>query len=110
MLGKVILLGDVLSIGKLDHKHPLLHRIAWKTAAMVTFLFAFKIAEEFVVGLYHGESMSEIWMKFTARSDIEIIAPIAMMSLVLVPLITAIEVSRMLGSGRLRDYLLKHAE
>lgn len=110
VLGKVILIGDVLSIGNLEQKNPLLHRIAWKTLAMVTFLFVFKVTEELVVGLYHGESMSEIWAALTAHSGIEIIAPIAMMSLVLVPLITATETSRMLGSRRLRDYLLKRAQ
>lgn len=106
VLGKFILIGDALSVGALDEKHPLLHRIAWKTLAMTVLLVVFKAIEEIIVGLFHHVTMAKVWADFAEKSPIETLAPIAMMGLVLVPLITVAEIVRMVGVDRLRAGLM----
>ncbi len=106
VLGKFILIGDALSVGTLDAKNPLLHRIAWKTVAMIILLVVFKAIEEIIVGLFHHVSLAKVWADFAEKSPIETLAPIAMMGLVIAPLIAVAEIARVVGVDRLRAGLM----
>jgi hypothetical protein len=106
VLGKFILIGEHLSVGKKASGHPLLHRVAWKSLSMLLLLVIFKILEELLVGLYHGHSIGEIASELLSRPWWAFLAPVALMLLILIPLVTATEVIRMLGGERFREYLL----
>jgi hypothetical protein len=62
--------------------------------------------EEVVVGLVHGESISQAVTAIGDRPVLESIATCLLMLLVLVPLVTVTELGRALGPGRLRQLLL----
>jgi hypothetical protein len=62
--------------------------------------------EEIVVGLVHGESISQAVTAIGDRPVLESMASCLLMLLVLVPLVTVTELSRVLGPGRLRELLL----
>src|SRR3990167_9210885 len=107
VLGKVILIGHVLSVGQLSGGAPLLHKIAWKALAMLLFLLAFKALEELVVGWHHGETTARIMAELLDRSWIEFVAPITLM---LLPLIASIEFFRAIGGEGIRKVLLGRNE
>ncbi|MFV8819440.1 hypothetical protein [Haliea sp. E17] len=95
VMGKFILIGEALSIGRRGDAHPIAWRIAWKSLAMLLLLIVFKILEEIIVGWFHDRSVAQVYEEFSQLSAIQMIAPTLMMLLVLVPLIGATELLRL---------------
>lgn len=106
VMGKFILIGDALSVGRRANAHPLLHRIAWKSLAMLALLVVFKLLEELIVGWVHGQTLMQSASELFEHSYIQLVAPVFLMLLVLIPLITASEIYRAVGGLRFRDFLL----
>lgn len=107
VLGKFILIGNALSVGKRADQNPLLHRIAWKSLAMLVLLLVFKAIEEVIVGLLHGGSVASVAEEFMALSAIQMLAPTLLMLLILVPLTTASEIYRAVGGERFKALLFR---
>ncbi len=105
VLGKFILIGHALSVGSRADAYPLLHRIAWKSLAMLVVLVIFKAVEELIAGWIHGLSPAEVLHEFTQRSWIQITAPLLLMLLILVPLIAVSELYRAVGAADFRAAL-----
>lgn len=108
VLGKFILIGDALSVGSRAQKHPLLHRVAWKSLAMLVLLLVFTLLEELVVGWVHGETTASVFREFLERTWLQRLAPMLLMLLILVPLITASEIYRIVGAKRFREFLTRN--
>ena len=108
VMGKFILIGDALSVGRRANAHPLFHRIAWKTLAMLPLLVVFKLLEELIVGWFHDRTLMQSASELLERSWIQLVAPILLMLLVLIPLITASEIYRAVGGSRFREFLLSN--
>lgn len=106
VLGKFILIGDVLSVGKRADRHPLVHRVLWKCAGLLLLLIVFKLIEELVVGWIHGQTMGEVFSELKDMSWEQLLAPVALMGLILVPLVTASEIYRAVGAGQFRAILM----
>jgi hypothetical protein len=105
VLGKFILIGHALSVGSRGDAFPLLHRIAWKSLAMLLVLLVFTALEELIVGWIHGLSFAEIVDEVAERSWIQVTAPVLLMLLILVPLIAVSELYRSIGAENFRDAL-----
>ena len=108
VLGKFILIGDALSVGERARHHPLLHRVAWKSVAMLALLIAFKVLEELIVGWVHGNSPAKVFGEFFERTWIQDLAPLLLMLLILVPMIAASEIYRAVGATRFREFLTRN--
>ena len=108
VLGKFILIGDALSVGSWAQHHPLLHRVAWKSLALLLLLVVFTLLEELVVGWFHGDSVASVTREMLERSWLQRLAPVLLMLLVLVPLVTATEIYRMVGGQRFRAFLTRN--
>lgn len=106
ILGKFILIGDALKPGTRVNAPTLLHRIAWRTAGMIVVLIVFKILEELVVGLFHGEEVAAVLARLQSLSWLDVVGPILMMTLILIPLMIAVELDRALGEGGLKALLM----
>lgn len=106
VLGKFILIGEALSVGVRARHHPLLHRVAWKSIAMLALLVVFKILEELIVGWVHGNTPAMVFEEFLERTWLQDLAPLLLMLLILVPMITASEIHRTVGAKRFREFLL----
>lgn len=105
ILGKFILIGDALKPGTRVGARTLLHRVAWRTAGMIVVLIVFKFLEELIVGMVHGEETAAIFGKLQTLSWLNFAGPILMMTLILVPLMVAVELDRALGEGGLKSLL-----
>ncbi|TDG11812.1 hypothetical protein E2F43_15690 [Seongchinamella unica] len=106
VMGKFILIGNALSVGSRADPHPLLHRVIWKSLAMLLLLVVFKVIEEVVVGWFHDQSVHQVIEELLQRSWLQDVAPLLMMLLVLIPLITTTEIFRAMGSERFYQALI----
>lgn len=106
VIGKFILIGDALKAGHKSTEHPLLHRVAWRTLAMLGVLIIFKVLEEVIVALIHGKALGSLLEEIVARPFWVNLAPVLLMLLILVPMITATEIHRTVGAERFRALLL----
>jgi hypothetical protein len=111
VMGKFILIGEALSVGAKANAHPLLHRIFWKSLAMLALLVVFKLIEELVVGWFHDRTAAQVMSEFFERSWIQIVAPVLLMLLILIPLVSAAEIYKAVGGERMQKFLLgDHSE
>lgn len=110
VLGKFILIGDAIKFGTRNLGSTMIHRIVQRTVVMLFLLLVMTAIEEWLVGLYHGKSLSQVVAEFMDRGWIEILAPDLMMLLILIPLITASELRKTVGSETLRAHLLGPSE
>ena len=108
VIGKFLLIGDALSVGSRAQKHPLLHRVAWKCLAMLVLLVVFTLLEELIVGWVHDETAASVFKELMERTWLQHLAPMLLMLLILVPLITASEIYRMVGAKRFREFLTRN--
>ena len=107
VIGKFILIGELLKPGSRLSAPTLLHRIAWRTLGMLVVLIIMKLIEEVVIATVHGHGIAETMGELMRQPWRHLVAPTLMMLLILIPLMTAIELDRTLGEGGLRDLLLK---
>lgn len=106
VIGKFLLIGEAIKVGDRAHGPTLLHRIVGKTIAFVLLLIVFTILEEIIVGWFHGQGISHTFSEFMERSWVEKLAPVLMMTLILIPLISTMEFIKALGRDRFRAMLL----
>lgn len=105
VLGKFILIGEALSVGAHADSYPLLHRILWKSVAMLAVLVVFKALEELIIGWLHEQTAAQVLNEFLERSGVADVAPLLLMLLILVPLISATEIYGAVGGERFRQLL-----
>ena len=110
ILGKFVLLGESAGIGSRLGARTLVQRIAWKSLSLFLLLVLLSVVEEFVVGWAHGRSAAQTVAEFEAHSILELGAKSLLMLLVLVPFVTAKQISLTLGPGVLRRMLFTAEE
>lgn len=102
LLGKFILIGEVIGTGTRIHVPTLVHRIAWRSIAMLVVLLVFKLIEEIIINMVHSVPVSELFTELMKHSWLSLLAPPLLMLLILVPMITVIELGHALGKDGLR--------
>ena len=106
VVGKFILIGDALGAGSRIKATTLLERVAWRSAGTLVVLVILKALEELIVGLVHGRNVAAIMAELGGQTWLSLMGPVLLMLLILIPLITATEIDRALGSGGLKGFLL----
>lgn len=102
VLGKFLLIGDIIKAGSRADAQPLLHRVLWKSLAMLVVLIVLVCIEELVVGWFHDQTLAQTVREFRERRWLQDLAPILMMLLVLIPLVGISEIYRQLGPDKFR--------
>ena len=102
VLGKFLLIGEAMHTGSRANSRPMLARVAWKTLAFMVVLLLFKALEELIVGFSHDRALAEIINEVLDRSWLENLAPVLIMLLILIPLISVSETYRQLGPAHFR--------
>ena len=75
-----------------------MRRVAWRTLAFLLILIVFKILEELIVGWFKDVSFAKTLAEFADKDPVAIIAPILVMTLLLIPLAAFVELERAIGS------------
>ena len=101
VLGKFVMLGNIVHVGGRDISGPLIWPTLRRTSAVLVLLIILTIIEEAVVGLFHGRSIAvSLGDLFGARLA-ETLAGYLIMLLVLIPFFAFRVLSEALGEGRL---------
>jgi hypothetical protein len=101
VLGKFVLLGNMVHVGGRDISGPLIWPTLRRAFAFLVLLVVLTIIEEVVVGLFHGRSIAaSLGDLFGARLE-ETLAGYLIMLLVLIPFFAFRVLSEALGEGRL---------
>jgi hypothetical protein len=107
VLGKFLLIGEVINAGSRADAQPLLHRVIWKSLALLVVLIVLVGIEELVVGWFHDQTLAQTAAEFLERRWLEDLAPTLLMLLVLIPLVGMTEIYRQLGPEKFRALWLE---
>ena len=108
ILGKVILIGDDLRIGRYFEDKRLVYSILFKSAVFAVLLICFDIVEDLVMGMVHGKTLAQS-MPEVLRSGFqgEVLISGLIMFLVLIPFFAYMEIRRVLGKEQLHALIVK---
>ena len=101
ILGKVVLLGQALSLGKRFESEPLFVSVLFKSLIFGAFIAVFSVIEHVVEGLVHRETWDVIGRHLFSAGRDEILARSLVMIVTLIPFFAFCEVDRVIGEGRL---------
>ena len=107
VIGKVILIGEMMNLGKRAETRPLYQSVLLKSVIFGLFVFAFHLLEEFVKRLYHHEPFGTVlheieWEQLLARTIIILCA--------FIPLFAFRELRRVLGEEKLYEMFTHRAQ
>jgi hypothetical protein len=105
VLGKVILIGEILHVGERFRDRPLLLSTLWKTMAFGLLILAFAVLERVVGAALHHRPIAEEF-QLTGRQGYELLARTNLEVVALIPLFAFRELGRVLGEGKLRELFL----
>ena len=104
ILGKFVLIGEAVHVGSRVGARTVLQRIVRRVVLLFALLIVLVVVEELVVGWIHGHPLAQTLAEYRHRLP-EVLAMLLLLLLILVPLVAAMEVSRAMGPGALRDVL-----
>jgi len=100
VIGKVILIGDMMHIGRRAETRPLYQTVILKSIAFGLFIFAFHLLEEFVKRLIHHEPPGTVLHEIELT---QLISRAIVILCALMPLFAFRELPRYLGEGKLHE-------
>jgi hypothetical protein len=101
ILAKVVMIGDVLRIGRrLDHK-PLIYSTLLKTVEFTLFVGAFTLVEHVIKNLWNGEELTAGLVDFLGKGSHELLAGCMVIFVAFIPFFAFRELGRVLGEGKI---------
>jgi len=101
VLAKVIMLGDVLRLGRGLERRPLIWPTLYKTAVFSIFLIAFTVVEHGAKGMWHGKGFAGGVADFRAKGWHELLGSTLVIVVALIPFFAFREIGRVMGRGEL---------
>lgn len=105
ILAKFLLLGQALGVGETTRVKRVGSAILAKSVQLWLLVLVLSVAEELLVGRFHGISFGATLADYESRSIAHMLAKGLVVLLILLPLIATREFSRALGPGVLRGIL-----
>jgi Ni/Fe-hydrogenase subunit HybB-like protein len=100
VIGKVILIGDMMHLGRRAETRPLYQTVIFKSLAFGLFIFAFHLVEEFIKRLIHHEPAGTVLHQIELT---QLISRAIVILCALFPLFAFRELPRYLGEGKLHE-------
>ncbi len=104
VLGKVVLIGEVLHLGRRFEGRPLIVATIWKSLVFAVLAAALVAAEHVVVALVHGRPVASEF-QFSGGHGDEMVARFQLMLVAFVPLFAFRDLARTAGLGELSAVL-----
>lgn len=108
VIAKVILIGEALGLGRNYEQRPLIVAVAVKTILFTILIIAFTILEHAIEARLHGTPWARAIMTFTDKGADEMMARTLVLVIALIPFFAFLELSRVLGPGRLSALFFSH--
>jgi cytochrome bd-type quinol oxidase subunit 2 len=107
VLAKVIMVGDIMRLGRrLEHK-PLIYSTLLKTVVFSIFVGAFTVIEHVVRSLIKGEGLTGGLLGLIGKGHHELLAGCLVTFVVFIPFFAFRELGRVLGEGKIRDLFFR---
>lgn len=101
IIGKLILIAQMIGLGKRYERHPLFVSIAVKSILFALFIIVFNVVEQAIRALFRGADLVDAFYSFTDKGLDEILGRTLVLMVTLIPLISFLELARALGPGTL---------
>jgi hypothetical protein len=101
ILAKVIMIGEVLHLGRHLEQKPLIYSTLLKTIAFSLFVVAFILIEQVIKGLWKGKGLTAGLVEFVGKGPYELLAGFLVIFVAFVPFFAFRELGRVLGEGKI---------
>lgn len=101
ILGKVILIGEVIGVGRRFQDLPLMVSTLGKTFSFSLLVALFSMLEHLVEALVHREPLAKAFPALAGRPGADILANVIVTLVAFIPLFAFREIGRVLGEGKL---------
>ena len=102
ILAKVVMMGDVLRLGRGLEQKPLVYPTLCKTGVFSLFVGAFTLIEHVIKGLWRGEGLTGGLVDLLGKGHHELLANSLVVFVAFIPFFAIRELGRVLGEGKLR--------
>ncbi len=109
VLAKVILVGEMLHLGKRLERGPMIWSILGKTLVFGLFIVAFAVLEHVIAALIHDRPLRSEF-QLGGPQGYELLARVQLELVALLPLFAFKELARVLGEGKVSELLFGHPE
>lgn len=106
ILAKVIMLGDILRLGKRLEDRPLIIPTSYKTVVFTVWVVLFSILESTVSGLLHGKGLAGGLQELMSDGLYELLGRSLIVFCAFLPFFAFRELGRIMGEGRIRELFL----
>jgi hypothetical protein len=111
ILAKVIMIGDIMHIGRRFQNKPLAVITLYRTAVFGVFVVLFKFLEAIAVAMIHGKPAAEGIADIANKGMDEVLAYCVLVVVVFVPFFAMKEIERVFGAEKIRGMFFRgHAE
>lgn len=107
VLAKLIMIGDVMRMGRRFRDRPLIVTTFYRTAVFGVFVGLFTILEHIVGALFHGKAIAEAFTDIASRGWNELLASSLLVVVAFFPFFAYRELERVLGARKLRSLFLR---
>ena len=102
VLGKVIMIGDALRLGRGLETKPLIYPALYKTVVFTIFVGIFKIIEHAIIVLWNGGAVTEVVVEISEQWLLEVVANSLVVFVAFIPFFAVKEIGRVLGKEKVR--------
>ena len=102
VLAKVIMVGDILRLGRGLERKPLILPTLYNTVVFSIWVGLFSLLEATVRGLWHKQGLTSGFEEIASKGWYEVLAWAIVLFVAFVPFFALRELDRVLGEGRLR--------
>jgi hypothetical protein len=107
ILAKVIMIGDVVRLGRGLEQKPLIFPTLYKTLVFTLFVAIFTIAENVIVGFWKGEGLPVSFVDFFGKGHYEVLANSIIVFVSFFPFFGVKELGRVLGQDKIQALFFK---
>jgi hypothetical protein len=107
ILAKVIMIADLLGLGRRFENKPLIVPTMYRTVVFTVFVAAFAILEHTIGGLLKGKGLAGGFYEFKSEGWYELLARCLVIFFAFIPFFAFKELGRVLGKGRIVDMFFR---
>jgi hypothetical protein len=107
VLAKVVMIGDVLHLGRRLDQKPLIYSTLLKTVVFSVFVGAFTIIEHVIKGLVQGKGLTGGVFDLLGKGHHELLAGCLVIFVAFIPFFAFRDLGRVLGEGKIRTLFFR---
>jgi hypothetical protein len=107
ILGKVIMIGEVIRLGRGLEQKPLIYPTLYKTFVFTVFVGVFKVIEHVIKGLRNGSGFMAGFVELSEKWSHELLANSLVVFVAFIPFFAVKELGRVFGEDKIRALFFK---